>query len=119
MNQSWAGTALRWCGRFLYAFAWPALLYYGFLFGGSAGACLRENGSLFGWPFFLWVLSLGYAWPVTLIVLSGCVAAASFLPAVTPSAWRRRVAWLAGASAVAAVVGWAAGGVGSGCHLAW
>ncbi|WNL45371.1 hypothetical protein RKE25_18410 [Dyella sp. BiH032] len=119
MNDSRAARALRWCGRFLYAFAWPALLFYAFLFGGSLGACLRENGSLFGWPFFLWVVSAMYAWPAVLVVLAGCIAAATVLPEAARGSWARRMAWLAGASVAALAVGWAVGGVGSVCHLAW
>lgn len=111
--------ALHWCGRFLYAMAWPACLYYAFLVGGSADVCLRENGRLFGWTFFIWAFSVIRFWPVALVALAGCIAAANGMPTATRGVWSRRAAWFAGGVIAAALVGVAVGGMSDVCHVIW
>jgi hypothetical protein len=109
----------RWLGRFLYALAWPLGLCYAFLLGQSWHACMPEVGRLFGWAFFLWVLTAMFFWPAALAVVCGSAVAASFMRPAVPGAWPRRFAWLAGAMLVVVAVAAVAlsGVLGPDCHL--
>ena len=95
---------LQWLGRFLYVLAWPLGLCYAFMLGQSWHACMPEVGRLFGWAFFLWVLTAMFYWPATAAVVCGSAIAASSLRPAAPGAWPRRLAWLAGAMLVMAAL---------------
>lgn len=110
---------IRWLGRFLYALAWPLGLCYAFLLGQSWQACMPEVGRLFGWSFFLWVLTAMFYWPATAAAICGGAIAASIMRPDATGVWPRRFACLAGAMLVVTVVAAMAlsGVIDPNCHL--
>lgn len=108
-------TADRW-GRFPYALAWPAGLYYALVFGGSVTACLREGADPFGWAMSALVAASVLAAPITLVVALAALGIATRMKP-EPGHWRRRFAWLGGAVAVVVLLGLLSGGSGERCHV--
>lgn len=109
----------RWFGRFLYALAWPLGLCYAFLFGQSWHPCMSGRHDPFGWAFFLSIfVAIGF-WPATAAAVGGSAIAASCVRSADSAAWRRRLAWLAGALLAVALVGGVAfsGVIDNGCYL--
>ena len=102
--------------RFLYVLAWPAGLYYTFLFGGSFLSCLKEGADPFGWALSGVALAAWLLAPVTLLVmLVALVIAVRMKP--EPGHWRRRFAWFGGAAAIMLLVGLMTGSADGRCHL--
>lgn len=77
--------------RFPYVLAWPAGLYYAFLFGSGLPSCLREGANPFSWAMTGVALAALLIAPVTLLVMAVALCIA-FQMKDAPGGWRRRLA---------------------------
>lgn len=102
--------------HFPYVLAWPAGLYYAFLFGSSFPSCLREGANPFSWAMSGVGLAALLLAPVTLLVMVVALFIAFQLEA-GPGRWRRRFTWLGGVAAIVLLLGLAFGSADGLCHF--